>query len=231
MVEEMLIARVHVHVKVLQVRGAQYKYRGHVVHFLRNVGRLFEELPLLPEELDIILLRPPNIEGDPCFQQQFARDFQVRRSCLLIWLHYLRRHHRGYRDIVVRQDRLQRLPVDGSIDGSIASQVADIPDGEVPQGPVEGAVGEDPSDAETSAIPNFQVTETELNALQSRLLDGGPEPECGVDLEQMPRSGQAQHQIPLPSIRRTPLNEFDRSQPLLTLAFPTLYPDGKADFV
>lgn len=28
MVEEMLIARVHVHVEVLQVRGAQYKYHA-----------------------------------------------------------------------------------------------------------------------------------------------------------------------------------------------------------
>ncbi|KAJ0127418.1 Uncharacterized protein HZ326_29480 [Fusarium oxysporum f. sp. albedinis] len=35
---------------------------------------------------------------------------------------------------------------------------------------------------------------------------------------------------PLPSIRRTPINEFNRSHPLLTLAFPSLYPDGKADF-
>ncbi|KAM4066720.1 ATP-dependent DNA helicase PIF1 [Hirsutella rhossiliensis] len=168
MVEEMLIARVHVHVKVLQVRGAQYKYRGHVVHFLRNVGRLFEELPVLPEELDIVLLRPPNVEGDPRFRQQFARDFR---------------------------NRLQRLPLDGSIVASIASQVADIADGEVPQGPVEEVVEEDPSDADASAIPNLQVTDTELNALQ------------------------------------TPIDEFNRSQPLLTLAFPTLYPDGKADFV
>ncbi|XP_044723725.1 ATP-dependent DNA helicase PIF1 [Hirsutella rhossiliensis] len=134
MVEEMLIARIHVHVKVLQVRGAQYKYRGHVIHFLRNIGRLFEELPVLPKELDIVLLRPPNMEGDPRFQQQFARDF--------------RRHHPGYRDIVY-----------------------------------------------------------------------------------MSHSAQAHHQMPLPSIRRTPIDEFNRSQPLLSLAFPTLYPDGKADFV
>ncbi|KAM4062399.1 hypothetical protein HRG_013598 [Hirsutella rhossiliensis] len=55
------------------------------------------------------------MEGDPRFQQQFARDFRVRRSCLLTWLHYLRRHHPGYRDIVV------------------------------PQGPVEEASEEDPS--------------------------------------------------------------------------------------
>ncbi|KAM4061343.1 ATP-dependent DNA helicase PIF1 [Hirsutella rhossiliensis] len=187
MVEEMLIARVHVHVKVLQVRGAQYKYRGHVVHFLRNVGRLFEELPVLPEELDIVLLRPPNMEGDPRFQQQFARDF--------------RSHHPGYRDIVV------------------------------PQGPVEEAVDEDPSDADASAISNLQATDTELNALQSRSLNGTLDPERVTDLEYMPRSAQAHHQMPLPSIRRTPINEFNRSQPLLTLASPPLSPDGKADFV
>ncbi|EEU33917.1 uncharacterized protein NECHADRAFT_55879, partial [Fusarium vanettenii 77-13-4] len=58
-VKEMLIARVYVYVK--------YKYRGHVVHFLRNVGRLFEELLVLPEELDIVLLWPLNMEGDPYF--------------------------------------------------------------------------------------------------------------------------------------------------------------------
>ncbi|KJZ69231.1 hypothetical protein HIM_11381 [Hirsutella minnesotensis 3608] len=111
------------------------------------------------------------MEGDPRFQQQFARDFRVRRSCLLTWLHYLHRHHPGYRDIVVSQDRLKQL-LDGSAVASIASQVADVLDGEVPQGPVEEDVEEDPSDADASAIPNLQVTDTELNALQSRFLDG-----------------------------------------------------------
>ncbi|XP_044721877.1 ATP-dependent DNA helicase PIF1 [Hirsutella rhossiliensis] len=145
------------------------------------------------------------MEGDPRFQQQFARDFRVRRSCLLTWLHYLRRHHPGYRDIVVSRDRLQRLPLDGSIVDSVASQVADIPGGE--------------------------VTDTELNALQSRFLNLAPDSERMADVEHMPPSAQAQHRMPLPSVRRTPIDEFNRSQPLLTLAFPTLYPDGKADFV
>ncbi|KAM4066114.1 ATP-dependent DNA helicase PIF1 [Hirsutella rhossiliensis] len=168
MVEEMLIARVHVHVKVLQVRGAQYKYRGHVVHFLRNVGRLFEELPVLPQELDIVLLRPPNMEGDPHFQQQFARDFRC--------------HHPGYRDIVV------------------------------PQGPVEEAMDEDPSDADASAIPNLQVTDTELNALQSRFLNGSP-PDAIAFHSQDPH----QRVQPFPAA--------------VNARVPTLYPDGKADFV
>ncbi|EEU38460.1 uncharacterized protein NECHADRAFT_88634 [Fusarium vanettenii 77-13-4] len=73
----------------------------------------------------------------------------------------LQRHHPGYRDIVV------------------------------PQGPVEEAVEEDPSDVDASAIPNLQVTDTELNALQSRFLHGTPDPERMADLEHMPPSAQA----------------------------------------
>jgi len=40
-VEEMLIAPVHVFVNVMQVRGQQYKYRGHIVHFLHDVGKVY----------------------------------------------------------------------------------------------------------------------------------------------------------------------------------------------
>src|SRR6185312_7609377 len=42
---------------------------------------------------------------------------------------------------------------------------------------------------------------------------------------------QTQRQLQLPNIRRTPINEFNRSQALLSLAFPCLFPDGRADFV
>ncbi|RKK09790.1 hypothetical protein BFJ67_g18217, partial [Fusarium oxysporum f. sp. cepae] len=40
-----------------------------------------------------------------------------------------------------------------------------------------------------------------------------------------------QHQLDMPDIRRTPINEFSQSQALLSLAFPTLFPRGQADFV
>jgi len=59
-VEEMLIARVNVHVQVLTVRGAQYKYRGHVVHFLRDVGKVYSQLPCLVRDLEIVILLPSN---------------------------------------------------------------------------------------------------------------------------------------------------------------------------
>ena len=35
----------------------------------------------------------------------------------------------------------------------------------------------------------------------------------------------------MPSIRATPLSEFNKTQPLLSWAFPSLFPRGKAEFV
>ena len=69
--------------------------------------------------------------------------------------------------------------------------MANIPNGAVPQGPIKEAIEEDPSDTDLTAIPNLQVTETELNALQSRFLNGSPNPKSLVNLKHMPRSAQA----------------------------------------
>ncbi len=47
--EEMVIAKVHVAINVFTVRGQQYNYRGHVVHFLRDVGKIYHELPSITQ--------------------------------------------------------------------------------------------------------------------------------------------------------------------------------------
>ncbi len=94
--EEALIARVHVHVNIMLVRGQQYKYRGHVVHFLREVGLVYNQLPLLPQELNTVLLRPANTSSHANLSRQFTRQFRVRRQAVMIWLDYLRHHHPGY---------------------------------------------------------------------------------------------------------------------------------------
>jgi len=115
MVEEMLIARVHVAVNVLQVRGQQYKYRGHVVQFLRDVGKVYKTLPLIPPNLDIILLRPSSSERNSNHDAQFRKRFRVRRRHIEIWLEFLRLHHPGYRDFVWDRAALDQLPMDGDV--------------------------------------------------------------------------------------------------------------------
>ena len=83
-VEEMLIARVHVFVEVRQYKGVQYSYRGHIVNFLANTGKIYSQLPLLPGDLDIILLKPANTRDFPRVQRQFKKDYQVRRSVVRV---------------------------------------------------------------------------------------------------------------------------------------------------
>ncbi|KAG7424371.1 hypothetical protein Forpi1262_v014500 [Fusarium oxysporum f. sp. raphani] len=207
-VEEMLIARVHVFVNVMQVRGQQYKYRGHIVHFLRDVGKVYRQLPLLPAELDVILLRPPNASEHAHLNRQFRRQFRVRRRCLQAWLDFLSQNHPGYRDITVCQTRMSVLPEDGDVLDQVAT-----------------AESTDPPSANFCAVPDLLPEDTEMETLHLHVL--GEERD-----EPLPvRPPTQQHQLDMPDIRRTPINEFSQSQALLSLAFPTLFPRGQADFV
>ncbi|KAJ3535345.1 hypothetical protein NM208_g7167 [Fusarium decemcellulare] len=221
-IEEMLIARVHVFVNVMQVRGQQYKYRGHIVHFLRDVGKVYRQLPLLPSELDVILLRPPNASEHAHLDRQFRRQFRVRRRCLQAWLDFLRHSHPGYRDITVCQKRISVLPEDGDVLDEVAA--VDVTD------PVSTDLGVtenddvEPDEVDQSAVPDLLPEDTEMEALHSHIL--GEERD-----EPIPVRPSTQHQLEMPDIRRTPVNEFNRSQALLSLAFPTLFPRGQADFV
>jgi hypothetical protein len=122
-VEELLIARVHTFVEVYLKRGAQYRYKGHVINFMRNVGKVYNKLPLLPGQLDVILLRPANAITMPRVQRQFRRDLRVRRSAVRQWLEYLVANHPGYRGIVtVDYAALAQLPDDASIKGELLTQ-------------------------------------------------------------------------------------------------------------
>ncbi|GKU09506.1 unnamed protein product, partial [Fusarium langsethiae] len=205
-------ARVHVHVNIMLVRGQQYKYRGHVVHFLREVGLVYNQLPLLPQELNTVLLRPANTSSHANLSRQFTRQFRVRRQPVVIWLDYLRRHHPGYRCVVIDEERLNQLPQDGNVlDAIPQSQVEAADVG--PDSPEEDQEAE-PDLEDEAAVPDLLAKDTELDALRS-ILSG----ESGADSELSTSfQAQAQHELQLPNIRHTPINEFNRSHALLSLA-------------
>src|SRR5437667_4500286 len=68
--EEMLIARAHVHVEAKRVRGHQYQYTGHTIYFMNNSTKLYDTLPLLPHQLDLLLLRPNQSCGPKAVRQR-----------------------------------------------------------------------------------------------------------------------------------------------------------------
>jgi hypothetical protein len=89
-VEEMLIARVYVFIEIRQIRGAQYKYKSHIVNSLRDIGKVYNSLPLLSRDLEIVLFRPLNTFQNPRLNRQFIKDFRVRQNVVCRWLEFLR---------------------------------------------------------------------------------------------------------------------------------------------
>jgi hypothetical protein len=78
---------------------------------LRDTSKVYNKLPLLPSDLEVIL-RPANTSTDPRLNRQFIRDFRVRRGAFNQWLYYLCRNHPGYQDIDIDQAALSSLPED-----------------------------------------------------------------------------------------------------------------------
>ncbi|KAJ3871522.1 hypothetical protein F5051DRAFT_197062 [Lentinula edodes] len=74
--EEMLISPVHALVQVWQVRGGQYKYTGHTCNFSREVSSFHAKVPLLPQDIDILILRCKSPGSDVNLAQ--TEDFRVR---------------------------------------------------------------------------------------------------------------------------------------------------------
>jgi hypothetical protein len=207
-VEEMVIARAHVQMMVKRVRGHQYQYTGHCVTFMQDFVRTVDVLPNLPAELDVVLLQPANtFTDDSRYRRQFRADFRVRRHCVLTWLCYLKVHHPDYRHVVISTDRVAALPVDGDVSSSVAHVVDPTLD---LTGPVE--LPDAPLTSQSVVLSLHQET-TEANMILEELTGRRP-----------PVTG-----IPAPSIRRTPVDEASGRERILSQAFPTLYPTGRAD--
>jgi hypothetical protein len=169
-VEEMLIARVHVCLEVRQIRGQQYKYTGHIINFLRDVGKVYRKLPLLPQDLEIVLLRPAGSSANPRIQRQFSRDFRVRREAVRVWLEYLQTNHPGYLDIDVDNEVLSQLPDDGTVIDSIATEETDEPHSNADEGAEVDADDDDEEPAPiVTAVPDLLQEEQELEQLRQQV--------------------------------------------------------------
>lgn len=105
-VEEMLIARVHIQVECFQIRGQQQSYCGYIVSFLKDVIQVYNKLLLMPADLNIVVLKPAdandaNTADRNARQVQFSREFTVRKDVVLRQLYFLKANYLGYRDVQI----------------------------------------------------------------------------------------------------------------------------------
>jgi hypothetical protein len=229
-VEEMLISRVHCFVEVRQVRGQQYKYRGHIVNFLNNTAKIFNTLPLLPQDLDIIIIRPKGWNQDARMVNQTRKDFRVRKAVIKTWLHYLRSNHPAYHPdvLAISDENLDALDDDAFVDDEmviheIDEEAADNDD--QPRYNQDASKFEDEDlDPEVVGVPDLHAENDELAELQTQLRQSGAVRNVGRQPRRKPH-------MSMPTPDQTPLSEFNKSHPLLSWAFPSLYPQGRAEFV
>jgi len=176
-VEEQLIARVHVYIDVRLIRGQQYRYSKHCVSFLRDTGSLFDQLPRLPRDLDIVILRPRNSATNNAHTiRAFRTDFRVRRHAIEVWLRYLIAHHPGYADLQLDLDRLASLPEDGDvIDDVTVLEVDDLI--APPRAPGEYYGEEDGDDVDYAAAPNLIPAQADLVRLRNQVRGANEAPE------------------------------------------------------
>lgn len=224
-IEEMLIARINLHIQVRRVRGQQYRYTGHIVCFMQNVQTIATRLPRLPSDLNIIIVKPHMPPGHPIetnVRRALAVDLRVRRRYVETWLHHLKRNHLGYSDIEISQENAQALPEDADIldelfsteepaeDDTAAGDSHPIndPDAEPDSGPRASGV-----------VPNLRATEREHADLLAGHIN-----------ESTQRDASPLLSIPMPSVRPTPVSNFLGTRRLYSLIFPTLFPNGIADF-
>lgn len=80
--EQMLIAPVHISIVMAHIKGAQWRYKGHVMTFLRDVPDIVTRLPRLPRQCNVVLVRPKQVINDLRrgeMTAQFRRAFTVQR--------------------------------------------------------------------------------------------------------------------------------------------------------
>ena len=205
----MLISAVMPIMSVYRLPQGQYGYSGHVVNLPQDVASFAQSLPLLPSNLDVIIVRK---EG----ANQSHRDFRVRRGVVHRALQWLVTHNQHYRALGVTIDTtaLAQLPQDGNVSQLVSvTEDCSSPDNLTDNPAIDSpdmATEDDHDHLPQSFVPVAVPTMTEQEAVQQSVQQG---------------SLSSHAALMWPSIGGMPLNEFT-TEGYFTCAFPTLFPTG-----
>jgi hypothetical protein len=107
-VEAMMIAPLHTVMSCYNLKGhGQMFYGGHVVALPRDITRLVNAVPLLPEDLDAIIVRPPDLDPEEVAKLD---AFTIRPAVIAHWLDLLRIYHPAYKSgAIISDENMQTL--------------------------------------------------------------------------------------------------------------------------
>ena len=196
-------------------KGGQYKSRGNVITFPQDVSVLCTALPRMPEQLDVLIVRKPGARNPATY-----RDFRVRKDKVLNLLRYLKQHNPYYANISILPADRVNLPADGPVLDrlpqlqSTAGEQAPADDTE----PTEGSTSfvlDSLSEEHNTFLPDFHPALYEVDAIQKGMQ------EIGI-------TARSSEPVPWPPFG-PPLSEYS-TEGLYSMAFPSLFPLGVADY-
>ena len=207
-IEEMLIARALPIMRVYIKPGGQRGYSGHCINLPQNVNELASSLPRYPKDLSVIIVK---VKG----KDNTFKDVNVRRQKVLDALVWLTQNNPHYKDVEINAQALASLPVHGipsdlltvETNEDITDEAVE-PDGGPPtDNPSEDTVYDECTEMR-SFLPVSEQQQQELYAIRNQL--------------------SADEPMSWPTVEEQPLNKYQAPY-LATMAFPTLFPDGKGD--
>lgn len=218
--EEMLITPafpvMHVYTKP---RDGQRAYKGHVLTLPQDVQQLADVLPRCPKDLPVIIF---TVNGkDNC-----STDFVVRRKIVSDALHWLTDMNEDeepnnplYRNITIDKQIVASLPENGILKNVTRIECGQhVDETQKPNEDIDTDTGPVKFDDDEKVYNS----ETEMGSFVPTNIDTKKEQE--IIREEFLKTPQIHNW----TIENEPLNEFS-CQYLASMAFPTLFPDGKGD--
>ena len=206
-IEEMLIARVLPIMRVYVKPGGQRGYSGHCINLPQNVKEVADSLPRCPSQLPLICV---TMKG----QQNTFKDVYVRKTKVEQSLRWLVQNNPLYKNLKINSKIIDSLPENGipSTIPTIETELVDNSDNKVLNELDNGVIDDseivyDDNTNTNSFLPRTNNNQLEIDAIQAELNAG---------------------HMNWPSIESSPINEYSTHY-LATMAFPTLFPDGKGD--
>ena len=203
-------------------KGGQYKTRGNVITFSQDITQLCVALPRLPEQLDVLVVRKPAARDPSTY-----KDFRVRKHKVLAFLRFLKDHNPFYSNVSIRPAQDVDLPLDGDVLHRLphVTTATGTSDTSVPSPAPSCAVLDDTvsssyvpdtlAEEHNVFVPGAFLGTSELDSIRSGIRELGLDASDG-------------HPLPWPS--SGPAFSEYTTDGLFTMAFPSLFPFGLADY-
>ena len=189
--------------------------------FPQDVNEPSQIFPRLPEQINIIKVRKLGLNDT-------SKEFRVRRHNVQKALAWLKKHNPAYQDIIISDDRLNRLPEDGNLSGiqsvEYNDNIANSSTNDKGPAPQQNDCGDSTGETHSGVVLPDEPSDIrqEVQDVVDDVVGGERRHNVTINL-------RGTVTIPWPTRDNIPLSEFT-TQHFFTLAFPSLFPYGTGDF-